>query len=183
MAKSFSQVRLFATPWSVACQAPLSVAFSRQEFWSGLPCPPPGDSPEPGIEPHLSLTSPALASAFFITCATWEELQDWERIFILDWCLVGKPVCNWNVTYERISPLSNFQVVQNCPKPGSVSLTVYILLLFPRRLQGGTIVPVCRKVYSIYLIQILRGNLTLRHPNALECAQIQQTVQFKFIKQ
>ena len=83
MAKSFSQVRLFATPWSVACQAPLSVEFSRQEFWSGLPCPPPGDSPEPGIEPHLSLTS-ALASGFFITRATWEELQDWERIFILD---------------------------------------------------------------------------------------------------
>ena len=42
--------RLFATPWNVACQAPLSMGFSRQEYWSGLPCPPPGDLPNPGIE-------------------------------------------------------------------------------------------------------------------------------------
>ena len=39
----FSRVRLFATPWTIACQAPLSMGFSRQEHWSGLPCPPPGD--------------------------------------------------------------------------------------------------------------------------------------------
>ena len=39
-----------ATPWTVACQAPLSMGFSRQEYWSGLPCPPPGDLPNPGIE-------------------------------------------------------------------------------------------------------------------------------------
>ena len=43
--------KLFATLWSVACQAPLSMGFSRQEHWSGLPCPPPGDLPDPGIEP------------------------------------------------------------------------------------------------------------------------------------
>ena len=47
-------VRLFATPWTVAHQAPLPMGFSRQEFWSGLPCPPPGDLPDPGIKP-LSL--------------------------------------------------------------------------------------------------------------------------------
>ena len=41
----FSYVQLFVTPWTVACQAPLSMAFSRQEYWSGLPCPPPGDLP------------------------------------------------------------------------------------------------------------------------------------------
>ena len=40
-----------ATPWTVACQAPLSMGFSRQEYWSGLPCPSPGDLPDPGIEP------------------------------------------------------------------------------------------------------------------------------------
>ena len=50
----FSHVRLFATPWTVACQALLSMGFSRQEYWSGLLCPPPGDLPDPGIEP-LSL--------------------------------------------------------------------------------------------------------------------------------
>ena len=44
---------LFATPWTVACQAPLSMGFSRQEYWSGLPFPPPGDLPDPGIEPCL----------------------------------------------------------------------------------------------------------------------------------
>ena len=47
-----------ATPWTVACQAPLSMRFSRQEDWGGLPCPPPGDLPNPGIKPR-SLTVPA----------------------------------------------------------------------------------------------------------------------------
>ena len=46
-----SHVRLIATPWTVACQAPLSTGFSRQEYWSGLPLPSPGDLPHPGIEP------------------------------------------------------------------------------------------------------------------------------------
>ena len=49
----------FATPWTVAHQAPLSMEFSRREYWSGLPFPPPGDLPDPGIEP-ASLASPAL---------------------------------------------------------------------------------------------------------------------------
>ena len=40
-----------ATPWTLACQAPLSMGFSRQEYWGGLPCPPPGDLPDPGIKP------------------------------------------------------------------------------------------------------------------------------------
>ena len=58
MLSSFSHVRLFVTLWTVACQAPLSIGFSRQEHWSGLPCPPPGDLPEPGIKPksHVSCT-------------------------------------------------------------------------------------------------------------------------------
>ena len=47
-----SRVQLLATPWTVACQAPLSLGFSRQEYWSGLPCPPPGDLPNPEIEPR-----------------------------------------------------------------------------------------------------------------------------------
>ena len=49
--KLLSRVRLFATPWTVACPAPLSKGFSRQEYWSGLPFPSPGDLPNPGIEP------------------------------------------------------------------------------------------------------------------------------------
>ena len=69
--KLLSHVRFFATPWIVAHQAPLSMGFSRQEYWSGLPCPSPGDLPDPGIEP-VSLTSPALAGGFFTTRTTWE---------------------------------------------------------------------------------------------------------------
>ena len=49
--KSLSRVRLFATPWTVAYQAPPSMEFSRQEYWSGLLFPPPGDLPDPEIEP------------------------------------------------------------------------------------------------------------------------------------
>ena len=68
-----SRVRLFATPWTVARQAPLSMGCSRQEYWSSLPCPPPWDLPHPGIEP-ASLTSSALAGGFLIASATWETL-------------------------------------------------------------------------------------------------------------
>ena len=49
--KSLSHVRLFAIPWTLAYQAPLSMEFSRQEYWSGLPFPSPGDLPDPGMEP------------------------------------------------------------------------------------------------------------------------------------
>ena len=63
-----------ATPWTVACQAPLSMEFFRQEYWNGLPFPPPGDLPNPGVEP-ASLASPALAGGFSAIA------------------LLGKPVC------------------------------------------------------------------------------------------
>ena len=60
MLRHFSRVRLFVTLRTVAHQAPLSMGFSRQKYWSGLPCPPPGDLPNPEIEP-VALTFPALA--------------------------------------------------------------------------------------------------------------------------
>ena len=66
-----SRVQLFATPWTVARQAPLSMECSRQEYWSGLPFSSPGDLSDPGIEP-TSLMSPALAGGFVTTSATWE---------------------------------------------------------------------------------------------------------------
>ena len=62
--------KLSVTPCIVACQAPLSMVFSRQEYWSGLPYPPPGDLPNLGIKP-ASLMSPALTGGFFTTSATW----------------------------------------------------------------------------------------------------------------
>ena len=58
----FSHVQLFVTLWTVAHQAPLSMGFSRQEYWSGLPCPPPGDLLDPGIEP-ITLMSPGQAGS------------------------------------------------------------------------------------------------------------------------
>ena len=74
MLSHFSRVQLFATR-----QVPLSMGFSRQEYWSQLPCPTPGDLPASGMKPR-SLLSPALAGGFFTTGATWEALppQQWQ---------------------------------------------------------------------------------------------------------
>ena len=66
-----SRVRFFAAPWAVTHWAPLSVEFSRQEYWSGLTFPTPGDLAELWIKP-VSLVSPTLSGAFFTTSATWE---------------------------------------------------------------------------------------------------------------
>ena len=82
MLNHFSCVWFFATLWTIACQAPLSMGFSRQEYWSALPCPSPGHLPDPGIEP----VSPALASEFFTTSATWES-------HIYCYCCDGLVVC------------------------------------------------------------------------------------------
>ena len=73
MLSRFGCVQLFATLWTVAPQVPLPMGFSRQEYWSGLPCPPPGGLPNPGIEP-ASFMSPVLAGGFFTTIATSEAL-------------------------------------------------------------------------------------------------------------
>ena len=62
-------------PMDGAHQAPLSMGFSRQEYWSGLLCPPSGDLPDPGIKP-MSLVSPALAGKFFTTSTTWEGIAN-----------------------------------------------------------------------------------------------------------
>ena len=71
----FSHVQPFATPWTVACQAPLSKGFSRQEYWSELPCLPPGDLPHPGIE----------RTPFYVSCIGRRVLTIstiWEAQFI-----------------------------------------------------------------------------------------------------
>ena len=73
----FSRVRLFMSLWTVTLQAPLLMGFSRQEYWSGLPCPPPGHLPDPGIKP-TTLTPPTLAGRFFTTRASWDALGGGE---------------------------------------------------------------------------------------------------------
>ena len=70
---ALSHVQLLVIPQTVAHQVLQSMGFSRQEYWSGVPFPPPGDLPDPGIKPSRCV-SPALASGFFTNCATWEAL-------------------------------------------------------------------------------------------------------------
>ena len=79
----FYCVWLFVTLQAAAHKAPLSMGFSRQEYWSRLPCPPPGDLPNPRTEP-TSLISPALAGGFFTTSTTWEansHPRDCEMVY------------------------------------------------------------------------------------------------------
>ena len=71
----FSCVRLFAAPWTVARQAPLSMEFSRQEYWSGLLFPPPGNLSNPGTEPESHLT-PALAGRFLPLSHLEDDIND-----------------------------------------------------------------------------------------------------------
>ena len=68
-------IQLFTTSGTIARQAPLALGFPRQEYWSGLPFPSPGDLPNPGIEPG-PLTSPALAGRLFTTSNTWEAQEE-----------------------------------------------------------------------------------------------------------
>ena len=84
MLSCFSYVQLFVTLLTIARQATLSTGFSRQEYWTGLPCPPPGNLPHPGIEP-LSFKSPALTGRFFTTIATWGKTAPltWEQVSYL----------------------------------------------------------------------------------------------------
>ena len=77
----FSCIQLFVTPGTLARQAPLSMEFSGQEYWSRLPFPPPGDFPNPGIEP-ASLLSTAWTGRFFTTSATWEGQCDLDARLI-----------------------------------------------------------------------------------------------------
>jgi len=82
----FSRVWLFATPWTVAHQAPLSMRFSRQEYWSGLPFPPPENLPDPGIKP-TSPAAPALQA---------DSLPLSHQGSPLMWLHPGKPILSWN---------------------------------------------------------------------------------------
>ena len=78
-AKLVQSCLTLCNPVEWACQAPLSMEFSRQEYWRGLTFPPPGDLPNPGIEP-VSLTSPALVDGFFTTSTTWEASSRSDQI-------------------------------------------------------------------------------------------------------
>ena len=106
-AQPLSRVWLCVTPWTVVHQAPLSVGFSRQEYCSGLPCPPSGDLPDPGIEP-TSLVSPALAGGFFTTSATGEAHFIFYKVAFLLHPRQYKAVsCTWQEEEEKmLSPVT-----------------------------------------------------------------------------
>ena len=95
----FSHVWLYETIRTVACQAPLSLGLSWQEYWSGLPFPPPGDLPNPRIEP-TSLISPALAGRFFTTRATSFCFKSLQFIYNLEHI-------SFNLTTELIGIIYN----------------------------------------------------------------------------
>ena len=101
--KSLCHVQVFATIWSTAYQAPLSIGFSRQEYWSGLPFLPPGDLPNPGIEPK-SLTPPVLAGRFFTTSATWKVLHYIMKVKVKSLSCVRLFATSWTLAYQ--APLS-----------------------------------------------------------------------------
>ena len=71
--RALSCIQFSVALWTVACQVPLAMGLSRQEYWSALPYPTPGDLPDPGME-HTPQMSPALAGRLFTTSATWEAL-------------------------------------------------------------------------------------------------------------
>ena len=104
--KSLSRVPLCATPWTVAYQAPLSMKFSRQEYWSGLPFPSPGDLPNPGIKPG----SPALQAdtlpskppgkplyciknSHIMSIEHWQSESAWRSLFLLHHPCERTPLC------------------------------------------------------------------------------------------
>ena len=91
MLSHFSCVGLFVTLWTVACQAPPSTGFSRQEYWSGLPCPPPGDLLDLGIKLASSM-SPAVAGGFFTTSAKIVKVKSFSRVRLF--------VTPWTVAYQ-----------------------------------------------------------------------------------
>ena len=136
----FSRVHLFVTPWTVARQAPLSMGFSRQEHWRGLPCPPPGDPPDPGIK----LVSPA-SQADSLPRSQWGSplqltwpyrffLLCWVKFFSLitgetGWSLrslnkqtleVSHPGAHWNESWEN----------QWCCKPPPTMANVFVTFHF-----------------------------------------------------
>ena len=89
--KSLSHVQLLATLWTVAYQAPQSTEFSRQEYWSELPCPPPGDLLDLGIKLASSM-SPAVAGGFFTTSAKIVKVKSFSRVRLF--------VTPWTVAYQ-----------------------------------------------------------------------------------
>ena len=110
---TLSYVWFFANPWTVACQAPLCLGFSRQEYWSWLPFPTPGNLPDPEIETP-SLVSPAQAGRFFTTVPLWKPL--FLSIPVL------KPGWRWWRILNSSVCLTQFKVRKLASRMGKISV-------------------------------------------------------------
>ena len=130
MPDRFNSIQLIATLWTAACQAPLSIEFSRQEYWSGLPFPPPGDLSDPGIE-HVSPVAPALQTFF-----TTEP--------------VGKPLVPLLLLL-----LSHFSHVRLCATPETAAHQAPPSLGFSRQehWSGLPLLALCKKKRYIHKIR------------------------------
>ena len=113
--RCFSSVCLFETLWTVAHQAPLSMGFSRQEYWNVLPCPPPGDFPDPRIKPRSHM-SPALAGRFFTTSGS--------AVYISR--------CHISIFYNVINIFNNSNLWKGCQMASWMIKVSYFLSLLLR---------------------------------------------------
>ena len=111
-AESLSHVWFFVTLWTVACQAPLSMGFSRQEYWSGLPCLPPGDLPNPGITPR----SPALQLDSLPTEPQGSPKKQAFKIL--------KHVVSWDPHFSLNVEIQG--VLRPCPSQQDIQLTRFL---------------------------------------------------------
>ena len=84
-----TRVQLFATPWTVGCQSPLSIGFPRHSPWSGLLCPPPGDLPNPGIEPVSCIGRQALYCQLHL----WSPYNNITSLFLMELSSIQDAVC------------------------------------------------------------------------------------------
>ena len=115
-----SRVQLFATPWTVARQVPLSMGFPRQEFWSGLPIPPPEDLPNPGIK-LASLVSLPLAAGFFTAGTTWEikwKLPSFIQLFLTPWIVARQAILSMEFSRQEYWSGLPFPSPGDLPDPG-----------------------------------------------------------------
>ena len=152
------------TLWTVACQAFLSMGFSRQEYWKGLPSPPPGDLGNPGIEP-VTLTSPMLADGFFTTRATCKA------------CLLLSVALNFSCVLIagdsfKIRPPNSVALLtlrgRVCvPSPW---IWVFVWLPWPVRYSRSDIVWLCFSCWNTYTDDPLI--LIFRHYSGVEVIQI-----------
>ena len=135
----FSQVQLFATLWTIVPQALLPMGFSRQEYWSGLPCPPPGDLPNPGTEPE-SPVSPALQAVSLLLSHQGNptgnissvQLLSCVRLFVTPWTTACQASLSITNSQSLLTLLCTVSVM-----PSNHLLFCRPLLLLPSGSRGS----------------------------------------------